>query len=91
MLVANRPVSIGPFHLQAGDKVTREMQLELPPGRLPVLIEHRIIEEIVDEVADTRLVDDLAFRVEKLERTVAQLTATVTRQAKAKAPTEKEG
>lgn len=82
MLVANKPISIGRFHLAAGDKVTREMQLELPPGRLPVLIEHRMIEEIVDEVADTRLVDDLAHRVEKLERAVATLTAALTRQTK---------
>lgn len=89
MLVAQKPISIGPFHLEAGERVTREMQKQLPPGRLPVLIEHRMIEEIVDEVADARAVDDLSFRVEKLERAVAQLSAGLARQAKAKTP-EKE-
>lgn len=77
MLVANKRMSIGPFEVDAGERITREMQLELPPGRLPVLIEHRMVEEIVDETADSRAVDDLEFRVQKLETTVAALQAAL--------------
>lgn len=54
------------------------MQQELPAGRLAVLIEHRWVEEIVDEVADGRAVDDLEFRVQKLENAVAALQSALT-------------
>lgn len=89
MLVAIRPMSLGPFAVAGGERITREMCEVLPPGRMAVLIEHRYVEEIADEVADTRAVDQLEFRVQKLETQVASLMAALRRSPKA--PAGKEG
>lgn len=80
MIVAIRKCPIGEWVLAPGEKLTREMELALPPGRVKQMLDQRWLEEVVDETATARTVDDLQFRVEKLETQVAQLLVS---QAKA--------
>lgn len=80
MLVARRPMSIGNVVFNTGDRITREAQDQLPPGRMPQLLSHGWVEELVDEVA-------LERRVEQLEQQVDDLRAQLARTGiKAAAP-----
>lgn len=72
MLVARRPMSIGSEVFNTGDRITRSAQNSLPAGRMPQLIAHGWIEELVDEIAIER-------RVEYLEQTVDDLRAQIVR------------
>jgi len=87
LIVARKPVSIGDWVLAPGETLSREMQMALPPGRLQQMITQHWLEEIVDTVVEARERDDLAFRVEKLERTVGQLLAMQQRASTAAAKT----
>lgn len=89
MLVARKPLSIGPFDLNAGDVLTREQQVHLPPGRLPQLQAHGWIEELVDEVILERTVQDLVARVAALEALLGSQSLPVP--APALAPVVKRG
>lgn len=93
MIVALRPVSIGEWVLAPGEKLTREQQMALPAGRLNQMLEQRYLEEVVDETAVARTMDDLAFRVERLETQVAQLLVSQQKAstAAAKAAPKREG
>lgn len=72
-LIALKPISIGEHVFQYGEPITAAAQRELPPGRQGQLVSHGYLGEIVDEVANSHLVERLAQRVEVLEAEVANL------------------
>ena len=90
MLVARRPISIGSVSFKTGDRITREAQNQLPPGRMPQLIEHGWIEELVDEIALDRRVDRLEKALDDLRTQVAKLVGNKTRPRRTKAQDEEE-
>ena len=74
MLVARRPMSIGSVVFNTGDRITREAQDQLPPGRMPQLISHGWVEELVDEVALERRVENLEAQVDDLRAQIVRLS-----------------
>lgn len=74
MLVARRPMSVGSVVFNTGDRITREAQDQLPPGRMPQLIAHGWVEELVDEVALERRVDQLEQAIDDLRAQMVRLS-----------------
>lgn len=79
MLVARRPVSMGDTVFQAGEPITREAQKQLPPGRMAQLLTHGWVEELADDAANARHIEDLQERVAALEEAVKLFRAQIGR------------
>lgn len=73
MLVARKPLSIGPFALNPGDVVTPEMQTHLPVGRLPQLVSGGFLDQKV-EYAAAEEVAALRAEFAELRAVIATLT-----------------
>lgn len=70
MLIAIKPMSIGPHKVERGDQITAELQSALPPGRVEALKAQRFVEEISDEQRIARAVGDVLARISKLEERI---------------------
>lgn len=67
MLRALRKLSLGEHTFEAGEVIPLEIRDSLPPRRVDVLIDQRLLEERGDEQLEVKLIE-LGGRIERLER-----------------------